>query len=58
MNTADGRTHTADDRAPCMCGHVAATHDMGHGLATCIVEDCDCEWYVADEREESAEQYP
>jgi hypothetical protein len=49
---------TSEQRSPCMCGHVAQEHYDGHGLATCRIEDCDCEWYVADEREESAEQYP
>lgn len=45
---------------PCTCGHQAKDHydDGNGGFATCDHEDCDCEWYVADGREESAEQYP
>jgi hypothetical protein len=46
---------------PCQCGHAIEEH--GHdpkysGSTACHVEECDCIAYEADDRDESAEQYP
>lgn len=58
---SDQPQFSSKEMLPCTCGHSPEEHgdDPKYpGSTACSAADCDCIAYEADDREESAEQYP